>query len=225
MVSYIKTSLKRELKNRFRTWIIFKVVTEVWKEFDFSTNDVIEFGPGLGHLSHSFSDGIKGGLVIVDFNQEVLDFVLKTFPETLKPVAHCFDLNHFPVSEFIDSYDFVIDTHVIEHLASPLEHLEDIYSVLKPGGFCFLSTPNLSSLNALRDGESWVGYADPTHVSLLTFKQLFELVGECGFEIIHSGTSISSVREAVQMGAVKELIFNSSCAGDGMNFLIRRPLS
>jgi SAM-dependent methyltransferase len=40
------------------------------------------------------------------------------------------------------SQDFVIASHVIEHLANPLKMLEDIYRVLRPGGLLVLLVPD-----------------------------------------------------------------------------------
>ena len=45
------------------------------------------------------------------------------------------------------SFDVVTATEVIEHLENPRLFLRDINRVLKPGGLCVLSTPNILNLN------------------------------------------------------------------------------
>jgi ubiquinone/menaquinone biosynthesis C-methylase UbiE len=55
------------------------------------------------------------------------------------------DLNKsFPFEKY--SFDVVIASHVIEHLADTDSFLAEIYRVLKPGGYLMLATPNLAAL-------------------------------------------------------------------------------
>lgn len=55
-------------------------------------------------------------------------------------------------------FDIVTATEVIEHLENPRSFLRDINRVLKPGGLCVLSTPNVLSLNS-RLRYLWFGFA------------------------------------------------------------------
>jgi ubiquinone/menaquinone biosynthesis C-methylase UbiE len=43
------------------------------------------------------------------------------------------------------SFNWVLLSEVIEHLADPLVLVNEIYRVLKPGGFLYLTTPNYAS--------------------------------------------------------------------------------
>ncbi len=53
------------------------------------------------------------------------------------------DLNVDRLSALADeSQDFVIASHVLEHLVEPLGQLQDIYRVLKPGGTLLLLLPD-----------------------------------------------------------------------------------
>jgi ubiquinone/menaquinone biosynthesis C-methylase UbiE len=49
----------------------------------------------------------------------------------------------FPFEQ--DSYDVVIASHVIEHLADTDNFLMETYRVLRPGGYLMLATPNLAA--------------------------------------------------------------------------------
>jgi len=58
-----------------------------------------------------------------------------------------------------DTFDVVTATEVIEHLEDFRAILREIYRVLKPGGVCVLSTPNILNLNS-RLRNLWFGFAE-----------------------------------------------------------------
>lgn len=61
-------------------------------------------------------------------------------------LAHSVDLNQDAPLPFSDgSFDFIFCGEVIEHLFSPDYLLEEIFRLLKPGGYVVLTTPNLAS--------------------------------------------------------------------------------
>lgn len=63
-------------------------------------------------------------------------------------------------------FDILIAKHVVEHLSHPDQSIFEMSRVLRPGGLLILATPNLSSLMRGRKKEQWIGYKDPTHISL-----------------------------------------------------------
>jgi SAM-dependent methyltransferase len=63
-------------------------------------------------------------------------------------------------------FDILIAKHVVEHLRHPDQAVAEMSRVLKPGGLLLLVTPNLSSLMRKRKKDNWIGYKDPTHISL-----------------------------------------------------------
>jgi len=58
-----------------------------------------------------------------------------------------------------DTFDIVTATEVIEHLEDFRAILREMYRVLKPGGVCVMSTPNILNLNS-RLRNLWFGFAD-----------------------------------------------------------------
>jgi len=59
------------------------------------------------------------------------------------------NVRHGGVEAYADmpeSFDVITMSHVIEHVHDPHETLKTIYRLLKPGGFLWLTTPNIQSL-------------------------------------------------------------------------------
>lgn len=80
----------------------------------------------------------------------------------IKAIHH--DLNNAPYPFDDDMFDLVFAGEIIEHLMSPDGLLEEIKRVLKPGGYCVISTPNIASWNnRLLLFCGWQPYCIPTH--------------------------------------------------------------
>ena len=45
----------------------------------------------------------------------------------------------------LGTFDVVFSYHVIEHLLYPEKFIENVYKILKPGGYFILGTPNFDS--------------------------------------------------------------------------------
>lgn len=69
------------------------------------------------------------------------------------------NLNRAPLPYREASFDLVTATEVIEHMENPRCFLREISRVLKPGGLCVLSTPNVLNLNS-RLRYLWFGFPD-----------------------------------------------------------------
>jgi SAM-dependent methyltransferase len=88
------------------------------------------------------------------------------------------DLQVFPDRTF----SIVIAKHVVEHLSNPERAVAEFGRVLAPGGILILATPNLDSPMHARKKADWIGYKDPTHISLLPPAKWIELVRSSGME-------------------------------------------
>lgn len=58
-----------------------------------------------------------------------------------------------------NGFDIVTATEIIEHLEDFRSVLREVYRVLKPGGICILSTPNILNINS-RLRYLWFGFAE-----------------------------------------------------------------
>ncbi|QAU48742.1 class I SAM-dependent methyltransferase [Bradyrhizobium guangzhouense] len=69
-----------------------------------------------------------------------------------------------------ETFDIIILWHVIEHIFEQRQFLQDVYSVLRPGGVILVATPNAASTVAKLTGRNWSMLRPVDHVGLLTPK-------------------------------------------------------
>lgn len=81
-------------------------------------------------------------------------------------------------------FDVIIFLHVIEYLKKPIETLEIIKKILKPGGIVLIGTPNFGSACSLRYGNKFKILHDQTHVSLFSDIKLCELINDIGMRVL-----------------------------------------
>ena len=86
-------------------------------------------------------------------------------------------------------YDYVICSHILEHIVYPEKLLRDIHKVLKPGGSLVVALPNImhykSRVKLLAGNFDYeeAGIWDNTHVKWYTFETAKKLLTEFGFSI------------------------------------------
>ncbi|MFA0754087.1 MAG: hypothetical protein IMHGJWDQ_001870 [Candidatus Fervidibacter sp.] len=80
--------------------------------------------------------------------------------------VHVGDLKDAPFEHA--SFDVITMSHVIEHVADPIDFLRTAARFLKPGGEMIVVTPNLSSLGSRIFGADWYCLDPPRHLYLFT---------------------------------------------------------
>ncbi len=118
--------------------------------------------------------------------------------------AHGMDLNHWAViksKEFSEAaflqtasaqelpyqdgaFNVVIIKHIVEHLPDPAKAINELGRVIEEDGILILATPNLGSLLKPWKGKAWIGYQDPTHISLKEPQEWLRLIEGAGFEFV-----------------------------------------
>ncbi|MBN2501225.1 MAG: class I SAM-dependent methyltransferase [Anaerolineales bacterium] len=131
---------------------------------------VLEVGCGLGHLMTFLTDRyeVYGG----DINEHALQEARRVAPEANIAAFSAEDLSMFPDAGF----QIVICKHIVEHLPHPEKAIAEMGRVLAPGGLLLLATPNLDAPMHARLGENWIGYKDPTHISMKTATEWLKLI-------------------------------------------------
>ena len=85
------------------------------------------------------------------------------------------------LAQFSDCFDCVICSHVLEHVHQPLELLDLLARVLKPGGLLLISLPNAKSHVRECFGPNWRGLEAPRHIAIPALRQMVALIQARGF--------------------------------------------
>lgn len=145
---------------------------------------LLEIGSGLGHLVRQLES---------DFETFAADVNLWALKQSIhlagppSPVTRA--TSHLASSAeelpFADAtFGVVILKHVVEHLPQPERALAEVGRLTTPGGILILATPNLASLLKPWKGERWIGYQDPTHISLRPPENWLEMIRQAGFQVL-----------------------------------------
>lgn len=137
---------------------------------------LLEIGSGLGHLVGQL-EGLYATSA-VDVNHWALVQSKTVAPHTLQQVASAEEL---PFADGI--FGVIVIKHVVEHLPHPEKAVSELGRVMAPGGALILATPNLASLSRPSKGEQWIGYHDPTHISLRPPSEWLAMLKEAGFKL------------------------------------------
>jgi 2-polyprenyl-3-methyl-5-hydroxy-6-metoxy-1,4-benzoquinol methylase len=81
-------------------------------------------------------------------------------------------------------FDAVTLWHVLEHLPRPQETLAIIGHLLKPGGYLFLSLPNIESVQSRLFRGQWLHLDPPKHLFFLGPAELEAVLHQSGYELI-----------------------------------------
>lgn len=115
------------------------------------------------------------------------------------------DLNGlFPLADA--SADAVIANQVIEHILDPVKFSREIHRILRPGGRCVVTTPNIRYLKNIvhlvfsgygpqtAGGNTLDGAWDDGHIHYFTHRDLREIFAQAGFSRLESTALIDLSR-------------------------------
>ena len=136
----------------------------------------LEVGSGMGHLTGQLEDTFE--TFGCDLNhwavQQSKSVVEKSFLQTASA-------QELPYKD--GSFNVVIIKHIVEHLPDPQKAINEIGRVTETDGTLILATPNLDSKLKPWKAARWIGYQDPTHISLKHPAEWISYIEGAGFTI------------------------------------------
>ncbi len=134
----------------------------------------LEVGSGMGHLTGQLEDTFE------TFGMDLNHWAVKQSKAVVERSSlQTASAQELPYQDGV--FNVVIIKHIVEHLPDPALALREIGRVTEPGGTLILATPNLDSALKPWKGDRWIGYQDPTHISLKRPTEWLELVRRGGF--------------------------------------------
>lgn len=136
---------------------------------------VLEVGCGTG----SFLQRLRAlgfDVAGVELSEYAADFAKRSYDLPI----FCGDLEAF---ESAEPFDAVCAYHVLEHVARPVEFVERVGQLLRPGGTLVLQVPNSESWQSRVFGRRWYGLDPPRHLVNYGAGSLRELLARCGFTV------------------------------------------
>jgi len=120
-----------------------------------------------------------------------------------------------------DSFDYVRSNHSFEHMPNPIEVMDEIYRILRPGGKLFIGIPNIDSIPSRLFGRYWWYLGAPVHVYNYTVPTISALMQRSGFAIdrVHFNSNFTSLLGSLQIYANRN---NGKRSAEG--WLIKNPV-
>lgn len=178
---------------------------------------LLELGPATGYATAVFKEELGCRVDCVEISEEMAA-ACKPFCDRML-VA---DLDEIDLADHFepDHYDYIVLADVLEHLKSDARTLRSCHRLLKEGGHCLLSVPNIAHAAVVgrllkgRFDYTDEGLLDRTHLRFYTLESITALLEACGFSIVEVDPLIK-LPEDTEMGdslvdlphAVQKLIY------------------
>lgn len=82
-----------------------------------------------------------------------------------------------------EGFDVVTLIELIEHVPEPDYFLQTAFSMLRPGGLLYLTTPNIQSINKRWLGADWSVISPPEHITLWSSAGMKKTLQRNGFKL------------------------------------------
>lgn len=87
-------------------------------------------------------------------------------------------------------FDVITLWHVLEHVYFPVDEFNLIKELLKDDGILLIALPNISSPDAGFYKNNWIALDTPRHLTHFTEKNIVDLCGRTGFQVVRTGQLI-----------------------------------
>ncbi len=173
-ISHSNTSkgLTNRLYHMARQWMLRSKFSIIQKYSIKKRGRLLDIGCGTGYFA-SYMNNKDWDSIGIEADQNAKKYAEEKFG--LK-VSSLNDLKSFSSSEF----NVVTLWHVLEHLSSPKEILDEISRILDEKGICIVALPNTDSYDANYYKTYWAAWDVPRHLwhfNISSFKNIIENSG------------------------------------------------
>merc|ERR1740139_125441 len=143
--------------------------------FPLTNQTIVELGCAGGHLLFQFLED-DNRLICVEADPDLHARAKRTLDKAVsfQLVPSVFDNTTFPPN----SVDFMMSSHVVEHMPDPCSFARAALKALKPGGVMFHEIPHQSRAHLKRRQEGQY------HLTFLSKDSLRQSMESCGFETL-----------------------------------------
>jgi ubiquinone/menaquinone biosynthesis C-methylase UbiE len=191
-LSMLEQGQSEDFSNDYRLHSLFSMVPR-------SGGRLLDIGSGNGEIAN-FLRGAFYHFTLADISSYLCENLRKKFNGRRDVSVIQIDGQSFSLGSIL--FDGVTMTDVIEHTDNDRKALENAYTVLKPGGFLFVSVPALPFLYGIRD-------KDAGHYRRYVKKDLKQ-------KILNQGFRMRSIRYWNLLGVIPYFVFEK---------MIERPIS
>ena len=139
--------------------------------------DVIDVGCGGGFMVEAMRRA-GGRAVGLDISPQSIAYAKRHYPEN---EFFCERLEAFARRE--RTFDFIYSSEVLEHLPDISSALAALATIARPGGFLFVTTPDIGHWRVPKDVVSWELVNPPLHLLYFNRGNLRLLFGRHGFAV------------------------------------------
>jgi SAM-dependent methyltransferase len=120
------------------------------------TGKLLDIGAGMGAFLNTMATA-GWNCTGIEPDAGARKLAKKNYGITLHPSENLFELPE-------QSFDVITMWHVLEHVHRLHEYIEQIKTILKPGGIALIAVPNYTSKDAEHYGKFWAAYDVPRHL-------------------------------------------------------------
>ena len=143
------------------------------------TGKLMDLGCGLGYFLDGVVKDNTFDAVGVDVSDDAVEYVKKKFGYQVKNET---ELDSFEQ----ESFDVITQWHVLEHVHTLNERMQQLKRLLKKDGYLFIAVPNSNSWDAKHYHEFWDGYDVPRHLYHFNQKSFNLLMQKHGFKVVET---------------------------------------
>jgi len=170
--SSTKKGFVNSVYNRVRNYTLNQKVKQVRKLI--SGKKLLDIGAGTGHFLKRAQD--SGFSVLgLEPDSDARKVALEQNQIELRTLDQLYHLDN-------DSYDCVTMWHVLEHVYDLREDVNQISSLVKPGGVWIIAVPNYTSFDARYYGSFWAAYDVPRHLYHFSPASVVPFIEQFGFQ-------------------------------------------